>query len=177
MKSNYYITGISGTGKSAIASELRKDNIQAYDIDEIKGICHWRHKESGEKAIYYTGIGREWLDAHEWICDEEKLKELLDKHSHSDVVVVGIASNQENYLKYFDKFFLLYCGKETFLKRLNTRNEGNAFGKDKSEQEQILSWYKDFENRMIKLGAMPINTERKLEDIVREIKANMTIEK
>lgn len=173
VKRNYYITGIAGTGKSTIASKLRKDNIAVYDIDAIEGLCHWRHKETKEKARYFTGVGKDWIDAHEWICDIEMLNNILKQHLNTDVVIVGIASNQENFLKLFDKVFLLYCSEETFIHRLNTRNEGNNFAKDKSEQEQILSWYKDFQDRMIKLSAIAINTDRPLEEIVAEIRSKM----
>lgn len=170
MKRNYYITGIAGTGKSTLASELRKYNITTYDIDKVKGLCHWQHKETKLKAKYFTGVGKEWIDAHEWICDLEMLKEILKRHPGSDVVVFGIASNQEDYLKLFDKVFLLCCSEETFINRLNTRNEGNNFAKDKSEQEQILSWYKDFQNRMIKIGAISINTDEPLKKVVTRIR-------
>lgn len=177
VKRKYYITGIAGTGKSTLASELRKHNILTYDVDVIEGLCHWRHKETKEKARYFTGVGKDWIDAHEWICDEEMLRSMLDKHPDSDVIVVGIASNQENFLKLFNNVFLLYCSEETFIHRLNTRSEGNNFAKDKSEQEQILSWYKDFQEKMIQLGAIPINTDKPLEEVVAEIRNKMREQK
>src|SRR3989344_2680159 len=166
----YYITGIAGSGKSTIASELRENNLNVIDIDAVEGLCHWRHKETGDKATYFTGVGKDWLDAHDRICDSSKLRKLLDDVPNSVVVVVGIASNQEDYLQYFDQTFLLYCSEKTFLKRLNTRNDGNNFGKNKSEQEQILTWYKDFQERMINLGAIPINTEKPLGYALKKIK-------
>jgi len=164
-----YITGVSGTGKSTIAKELRKYKFITIDIDAIDGLCHWQNKQTGQKAEYTIGIGRDWIDAHEYVCDEEKLKKLINKNKNLNVVVVGITANQEKYFKLFDKVFLLYCSKETFLKRLSVRNEGNYFGKEKSEQEQILSWYKGFQDRMIKLGAIPINTDKPLEEVANEI--------
>lgn len=172
MKKAYYITGISGTGKSTIASELKKYDYAVFDIDAISGLCHWKHKKTGEEAFYSTGVGKEWLEAHDWICDFERLGQLI-KGQPQDAVVVGIASNQEEYLKLFDKIFLLYCSEETFIKRLNTRSDGNNFAKDNSEQQQVLSWYKDFQNRVVRLGAIPINTERLLEVVVKEIKARL----
>ena len=102
-------------------------------------------------------MGREWVEAHEWRCDAEKLRELFDRED--TIVVLGITSNQEEYLHLFEKIFLLQCTEKTFLHRLDTRTN-QIFGKQKSEQESILSWYKQFEERMIKTGAIPISTEQ-----------------
>ncbi len=170
MKRKYYITGIAGTGKSTIASELKKLGFEVYDIDAVVGLCHWRHKLTREEAKYHTGVGKDWLEAHQWICDEEKLTNLINKNHNSDTVVVGIASNQDSYLGLFDKIFLLYCSEETFIKRINSRNDGNNFGKDESEQEHILGWYEDFQAKIENLGAILINTDAPLERVVNRIR-------
>lgn len=172
--SAYYITGIAGTGKSAVGEILEKENFKVFDLDAIEGFCHWRHKETGEEAKYNTGVGKDWLDAHDWICDKQKLRKILEENKESDVVIVGIAYNQEEFLDYFDKVFLLYCSERTLLERLNTRDDGNNFGKNESEQEQILSWYKDFQERMTKLGAIPVNTDQSLADVVEKIKVQIS---
>ena len=170
----YYISGIAGTGKSAVGREFKKLGYEVYDIDAIEGLCHWRHKKTGVKTKYNTGVGKEWLEVHEWICDEEKLKELLARNPEKSKIVVGIASNQNKFISLFDKVFLLYCSPETFIKRINTRNDGNYFGKDKSEQEQLLEWYKDFQQRMERLGAISINTEFPLEKVVENIRREIS---
>ncbi|MBI3335917.1 MAG: AAA family ATPase, partial [Candidatus Portnoybacteria bacterium] len=135
-----YITGVSGTGKSTLAKELNRLGIFAIDMDTVEGLCHWRNKKTGERTYYYSGIGRDWIEAHEWLCDIEKLKKLLKKDGL--VAVLGLASNQDEYLNLFDKVFLLHCGEKTFLHRLNTRKGKDEFARDPSEQEHILSWYK-----------------------------------
>ena len=166
----YYITGIAGTGKSAVGAEFKKLGYEVYDIDAVESLCHWQHKETGIEAKYNTGVGKEWLEAHDWICDEEKLRELLARNPEKDTIVVGIAYNQDKFISLFNKVFLLYCSPETFIKRIGTRSDGNNFGKDKSEQEQLLEWYQDFQQRMENLGAIPINTEIPLEGVVENIR-------
>ncbi len=166
---NYYITGISGTGKSTIGEALRKRGLLVYDLDAIPGLCYWKNKETGIEAKYNTGVGKEWLEAHEWLCDTNKLKEILKGNLGTDVIVVGIASNQKEFLNYFSKIFLLYCSEETFINRLKTRDEGNGFAKDESEQEHVLSWYKEFEDGLRMLGAIPIDTEQSVDKVVSEI--------
>lgn len=164
----FYITGVSGTGKSALMKELQKRGVRAFDIDAVPGLCHWKNKITGERAKYQSGIGKDWIEAHDWICDKVKLMELLEAQDGTAVVIAGIASNQDEYLGLFDKIFLLQCREETFLHRLSTREE-NKFAKEKSEQEQVLSWYKDFEDKMRKKGAVPINTEDSIHAVADQI--------
>lgn len=164
----FYITGIAGTGKSTLAKELEKREIRIIDIDAMPELCHWKNKISGEKAEYYSGIGKDWIEAHDYICDKDKLMKLFDSYDNSTIVVFGIASNQEDYISLFDKVFLLHCKEETFLHRLKTREE-NDFAREKSEQEQVLSWYKDFEDKMLKNGAIPINTDAPISIVADQI--------
>ena len=159
-----YITGISGTGKTTISKELKKRGIDSFDIDSLLGFCFWRNKKTGEGAQYKPGIGKRWINAHEWVCDLKKLKGFIKKHKEN-VVVVGITANQNDYLGLFDKVFLLYCSEKTLIHRLKTR-KSNEFAKDSAELEQVLSWYKDFQEKTIKQGAIPIDTEGNILDVV-----------
>ncbi len=204
----FYITGVSGTGKSTLVQELVNRGIAAFDMDLIAGLCHWRNKVHpvttgrpmlsgqgrrrnsksqreapafrpgcngvhGGGADYQPGIGRDWLDAHDYICDPVKLEELIGGHSDSNIVVAGLASNQDNFLNLFDKIFLLHCSEKTFIARLDDRNN-NGFAKDKTEQEHILSWYKDFEDKMLRRGAVPINAENSTAAMADEIISEMS---
>lgn len=171
MQRKYFITGIAGTGKSTVGEEFRKLGYEVYDIDAIEGLCRWVHKQTGAEAKYNTGVGKDWLEAHDWVCDQQKLKELLNENPEKETIVVGIAYNQAEFFHLFEKVFLLYCLPEVLINRIDTRSDGNNFGKDQSEQEQILGWYEDFETRMKNLGAIPINTERTLDEIVGDVKA------
>jgi dephospho-CoA kinase len=167
-KLKFYVTGVSGTGKSTLTAELNKRGLLAFDIDTVDGLCYWRNKETRDVAHYEYGIGKDWLDAHEWICDQEKLEKLLNNQLGS-IVVPGLASNQNDFLNLFDKIFLLQCKEETFLYRLTTRDGDNLFAKDKSEQAHILSWYKDFEKNMLENGAIVINSENSTDIMADEI--------
>ena len=170
--SKVYITGISGVGKSSVAEELSKLGIRAIDIDAVPGLCRWKNKKTGERADYQYGIGREWLEAHDYFCDSNKLKKMINE-SGAAVAVFGVASNQQEYWDCFDKIILLRCKEETFIHRLSTRSGDNEFARTPDEQKHILSWYKEYEDDMIKKGAIAINTEDPLpvvvDKVIREI--------
>jgi len=163
----FCITGAPGVGKSTVIEELNKRGIKAFDADAVDGLCQWKNETLSENVEYHPGIGKDWLDKNNYICDVAKLKEIIDKHD-GVVVVAGVVSNQEEFLKLFDKVFLLRCDEEVFLHRLNTR-DANDFGKDKSDQDHILGWYKDFEANMINYGAIPIDTNVPLKNVVDKI--------
>lgn len=163
-----YITGVSGTGKSTMAEELNKRGIYTIDIDSSKfDLCHWKNKETKEKAYFEYGMGKDWMEAHGWYCDIEKLKKMLDVPKDV-VVVVGLATNQNEYLNLFDKIFLLQCKEETFLERIDERTS-NDFGKHPMEKIYILDFYRNFEKVFIEKGAIPINVEESIETVVNNI--------
>ena len=163
----FCITGVSGTGKSSVIEELKKKGINAFDIDAMDELCHWRDEEQGKRVEYYPGIGKEWLDKHYYFCDTKKLKAIMDS-CDGPVVVAGLASNQEEFLALFDKVFLFYCDKKIFLQRLDNR-ENHDFARDKSEQEHILGYYKELEAEMREYGAVPIDTNAQINEIVNKI--------
>lgn len=162
--SRFYITGIPGVGKSSVLAELSKKGIKTFDLDEM-GICGWED-ENGETVDYFPGMGKEWLDKNSYMCDLEKLEKIMD--DNDDLVVAGIVTNQTELLKLFDKVFLLHCDEKIFLERLNTR-EANDFAKDESDQQHVLGFYKEFEADMIKHGAIQINTNGSLNEVVEKI--------
>ncbi len=165
-----YITGVSGTGKSAIAKELKKRGVFAFDIEEVEGMCYWVDKKTQEQDINYSPT-MDWLEAHDWICDTKKLKELLA--SEKDIIIAtGITGNQDEYLNLFDKIFLLQSEEETFTNRMASRHlqpGENSYGQYPAEREFAIRNYKNFENKMIALGAILVNAELSLSEVADQI--------
>jgi dephospho-CoA kinase len=174
-----YVTGIGGTGKSTVAKRLNEIGIPAIDIDKEKeiGLCSWVHKKTGENAgRWHSERGAEFLETHDYICDPEKLKQLMNQYEgKSDVVVVvGLSDNQKDFLNLFDKVIFFDCDIETFLSRIDQR-EDNQFGKGEAERRMILEWYPELKQEMIELGAIVINVddtpEHVLEKVISQIKS------
>lgn len=162
-----FITGISGTGKTTIANTLNTKGIHSVSIDEVPGLCVWKNKATGKTVDYEAELNKTFIDAHDWICDTDTLKKLLDVEKET-VVVLGNAANQNNFLNLFDKTLLLQCKPETFLERIMQRKD-NDFGKEKSAQDLILSWYQEFESNLLKKGAIAVNVEGHIDKVIKTI--------
>ncbi len=111
----------------------------------------------------------EWYAVHGWRCDVEKLKQLLSEHN--DIVVVGAAANQEEYLSLFDKIYFLQSTPETIIARINARTD-NDFGKHPTEQVKLLDWQKTYAKEMEDKGAIELDAGRPLKEIVENISSN-----
>jgi adenylate kinase family enzyme len=162
-----YITGVSGTGKTTIARELTKRGYYAISIDEVEGLCSWVSQESGKKHEGEAELNPDFVDRHDWICDTELLKQLIGKANDS-VFVLGMAGNQDDFLMLFDKILLLECSPETFCARIDQRND-NDFGKHPEIRKQILGRYKVYAEEMLAKGAISIDTEKPIDEVVDEV--------
>ena len=162
----FYITGVSGVGKSSVVEELKKKGIFTIDRDGVEGLCRWINKDTQKISEWRPGTEDIWYKKHKYICDKAKLINLM---KDKDIVVVaGLANNRSELWDLFDKVFLLHCKEETFIKRITERTS-HDFGKHKLEKENILSWYKNFEKEIVEEGAIPIDTDKPLHAVVDEI--------
>lgn len=169
MKKVYYITGVSGTGKTTLARELAKQGYKTIDQDKL---CVWKNNQTLERERFYPGIGKEFLENHDWYCDISKLNSILEENHDRPVFVVGVSANQNEYLDTFTKIFLLKVRPEIFFERIDKR-EDNLFGKHQSEKDHIMSWYEDYEKEMIDKGAIEINGEVSVDQVIKQILDNL----
>jgi len=167
----FYITGNSGTGKSTVVEKLAERGVFSIDADSVKGLTHWVDKKTKEIVDWHPGMTKDWYWKHQYVCDKEKLINLINKSPKDIVVIAGLFNNRSNLWGLFNKVFLLRCAEEIFIKRI-TERENHDFGKHLLEQENILSWYENFEKEVLKEGAIPVNTDRPLVDVVNEIFSN-----
>jgi broad-specificity NMP kinase len=160
-----FITGSSASGKSTLGEELKKRGFAVIGIDETIGSCNWYKCGTHEVENYHPGLGKEWLKNHEWICDFKQIEKKIDSYSDMKVVfVVGITTNQYDFLDKFDQVFLLKIDPDTLLHRLKNRTTNN-FGKDASEQEFLLEINESFEKRMEDIGAIALDSTEPVKEL------------
>lgn len=153
MKS-YLITGASGCGKSTTRKIINKKGFHAIDIDE--GFADWIHKKTGIVKENPSEDGPDWLAYYKWRLNAEKLRNHL-RISSKPVFVCGTTGDIAEYYPWFDKIFLLeYRSPDEIKKRLQERTN-NPFGKNPEEVDNVLGWYKWFQENARHHGAVAID--------------------
>jgi broad-specificity NMP kinase len=109
------ITGMSGTGKSAVIQELASRGYPAHDLD--------------------TPEWSEWIDAapsdgltpvqgKDWVWRENRVRELLSGSEAGTLFISGCAENMGRLFPLIDCIILLSAPVETIVDRLETRSPG-----------------------------------------------------
>ena len=168
MNKSILITGVAGSGKSAICDELIKSGYKAFGIEEIDGLFKMVDKKTGKPLKNFDNNDLESVNQSRWICDKKKLEKLMSKNVKDLTFYCGIASNMQDLLPLFDKVFLLRANLKVLRYRLTTRTS-NTFGKNPQVQKQIFSWKNWWEKEMIKKGAILINANPSIEKVTKEI--------
>lgn len=159
------ITGESGTGKTTLGRKLKEQGYDVIDIDE-DGFCRWEHKVTRAVVDYEAVLNKEFLDAHMWVCDIDKVKDVSNRDSY----IIGMPENLNELIDLVDKIILLECPPEIFIYRINMRSD-NDFGKDESTQKEILNRYQTFNKEMIQKGADVVRTDTTIENVVAKVLA------
>ena len=168
MNESILITGITGSGKSAIYDELKKLGYKAYDIEIMEGLFNLVDKKTGKIVNNYDNKNLEWVKRHDWICNIKRLQELVRKNAEGTAFYCGTAGNLDELLFLFDKIFLLKVSPEILRERLSTR-KSNDYGRTSEVQDWIIEWKNWWENHMVEKGAIIINANRDLKEVANDI--------
>jgi len=112
-----FVTGMSGTGKSAALAELARRGHRVVDTD-------------------YGGYSEERDGEQLW--REERVAELLDENGDGVLFLSGCVANQGRFYPRFDAVVLLSAPADVILERVQARDT-NDFGKTEAERRRILA--------------------------------------
>ncbi|MFB9305467.1 AAA family ATPase [Kibdelosporangium philippinense] len=141
------ITGMSGTGKSAVLLELAKRGHRVIDTD--------------------TDEWSEWTgDKTDWIWRADAMQDLLDQPG--SLVVAGCKSNQVDFYDSFDHVVLLSAPAEVLLDRIAQRTS-NPYGKKPEEREEILGYLKEVEPLLREGATVQIDASQPLDAVVSDV--------
>lgn len=168
MRKSILVTGIAGSGKSIICKELNKQGYRAYDIEGMKDLFRMLDKETGKIFENYDNNDLEKIKQGDWICDVNKLRNLIDSENNGLIFYCGTASNIDEILPLFDTVILLKVSPEVLHQRLSLRRPGD-FGNTKEVQDWILGWKDWWEDSMRDKGAIIINGDGNPEEAVKNI--------
>ncbi len=164
---NVMITGWSGVGKSTIYRELLKRGCNAFDTDQIEGLCHWLNVETGERfdrdyPVDFSTMKFSW----EW--DKGVLRQTLASHKTGSTFYCGNATNAFDFYSYFDAIFVLDLAEAEQRRRMMTRTE-HDFGKDSITQDVVIDRQKTLAPKAVRLGAIKIDASPPPAEIVETI--------
>jgi broad-specificity NMP kinase len=139
-----FVTGMSGTGKSAALAQLERRGHRVVDTD----YGGWTEGEPGSERLW----------------DEARMEALLDEHEEGVLFISGTADNQGAFYPRFDAVVLLIAPAEVILGRIAGR-ESNDFGKTDAERELILRDLATFEPLLRGGATAEIDTRAPLAEV------------
>lgn len=121
------ITGMSGTGKSAVVRELIRRGYWAVDLDTPE----WSEWVDADPADQLTPAeGRDWL----W--QEDRVRALLSRQEQELLFVSGCAENMRRLFPLIETVILLSAPIATIMERLNARSP-DAYGSTDVERQKV----------------------------------------
>ncbi len=136
------ITGMSGTGKSALVTDLKLRGYLAYDADD-----------DGLTAPDSDGV---------WRWEVQAVRELLSRPHDNPLFFAGCSDEQREFA--WDLSILLTAPEAVILERLATRSS-NTYGKTATEAAQVLADVNVVEPLLRRSADIVIDTRLPLADV------------
>ena len=141
------LTGMSGTGKSAVLAELEKRGFDVVDTD-YGDWTEWSQTEAG-----YV-----WREPH--------IAELLAREEGRTLYVSGTVSNQGLFYPLFDAVVLLSAPADVILRRIAMRTT-NDYGKREEERKLVLRHLAEVEPLLRATCTHEVDATQPLDAVVR----------
>jgi broad-specificity NMP kinase len=135
---NYLIEGVSGTGKTSVATELQRRGYHVLHGD--RELAYKGNPITGE-PIDVSALEKDSLDLafghrhHIW--DVAKVKRAIEYKSYTIAFFCGGSRNFASFIELFRAVFVLDIDAETLRQRLRVRPD-DEFGSKPEEQEFAL---------------------------------------
>lgn len=163
------VTGIAGSGKSTICKQLASMGYESHSIEEIDGMFAMYRKGTKELFEDFENSDPEKIKNSEWLCDVNKLQELLSKQKSEPAFYCGVASNMDDLIPLFDKVILLKTASEEIHKRLSTREGTEDMGNTEESRQAVLGWKDWWEGEMEEKGALTVDANGSPEQVAKTI--------
>lgn len=161
---NTLITGVAGSGKTTMASELSKRGYHSLNMDAVEGLSAWVDLSTGEPdPNFKRNSAEDWAGKYDWLWDEQRLKELVE--GANNTYFCGGSGNQDKFYSFFDKVFLLEMDEELIRDRIFNHVRDHTYGQMPGEIEEILGYFEDFQDGARKYGAVVIDARKPVREI------------
>ena len=143
------VTGMSGTGKSTVLTELARRGHDVADTDYGEWI--------EEVTTATAELERLWRP--------RAIEALLDAHEEDMLFVAGCVANQGTFYPRFDAVVLLSAPPETLIERLRTRTTNN-YGKTPEELAAVLENQRTVEPLLRQRATLELDATKSLGELV-----------
>ena len=169
----YYITGISGSGKSTVLKELNQRGYEAYDTDEAgPATAKWHNDTTGyvhpKSSVKKDDRTPEFLANHSWKVPREEVAKLAEQAGPKVIFLGGAIANEPEIRDIFSSIFALTINDETLAHRLATRTN-NDWGKSPHELELTLAANHMLHAQYQEFGYVIINASQPIKAVVDEV--------
>ncbi|HSW65817.1 MAG TPA: hypothetical protein VLI54_01600 [Bacillota bacterium] len=162
----FYITGVAGSGKSAIEKELHRLGYEAYDVDD-PSIGAPYNNQSNTVVVMPPASERtaEWFAAHSWRISRKRIEELKERAKDRAIFVCGTAGNEQQVRSLFDGVLCLDIDEATLRSRIASRTD-NDFGHTEQELQMILQRHKAYRESYASSDITIVDATKPLNDVV-----------
>lgn len=169
----YYLTGISGSGKSTALAELRQRGYEAYDVDEAGPVtAKWHNNDTGfvhpKSSIKKEDRTPEFLTNHSWKVPPQEVEVLAKLVGTKPVFLGGSIANEVEIKDLCSTVFALAIDDDILMQRLFARTN-NDWGKSSHELELTLTVNHDLDKKYEKYGYVVINASQTIDTIIAKI--------
>jgi shikimate kinase len=154
------LTGMSGTGKSAVTCGLAARGYKAVDLDDPEW-SEWI-EVPGHPGVSAAQPGRDWV----W--REDRVRDLLATEDADALFLSGCASNQGKFYAQLDHIVLLTAPVPVMLERLATRTS-NPYGKDPAEVAMVLQNTREVVPLLRRRATLEVDTSAPVEQVIETI--------
>lgn len=163
------VSGLSGSGKSAVYRRLIELGFEAVGFDE-DGFGEWFDRGTGRPVEFPTERHDGDTDGLEFRVHRDRLEELASDAADRVVYLCGGAGHEFHFWELLDRVIYLAVDDETLRRRLATRTD-NGYGKTLEELNGILGANATFEASYRERDATILDGARPLDDVVRDVLA------
>jgi thymidylate kinase len=160
----FFISAVSGTGKTTLMHELRRRGEEAHDTDAE---CIRCSKQTGEPITYEEAK----RDGYDWIYPSEALQKLKTSSPAKNIFLLGSIDNFDEVKSAADEFIWMSIPLPVLTNRLDAREK--EYGKSDSERQSIVDLYEKMESA-ITPSTFTLDATRPVSEIADDLLAHVS---